>query len=65
MTTTVDELDPTHTYVDLSVRRMTVTGLARSTTLETGVVAVGDEVKITTCGSSERGERRRTLCASA
>ncbi|WP_437870778.1 hypothetical protein [Sorangium sp. So ce363] len=65
MTTTVDELDPTHTYVDLSVRHMTVTGLARSTTLETGGVAVGDEVKITTCGSSERGERRRTLCASA
>ncbi|WP_437299280.1 hypothetical protein [Sorangium sp. So ce426] len=65
MTTTVDELDPAHTYVDLSVRHMTITGLARDATLETGGVAVGDAVKTTTCGSSERGERRRTSCASA
>ncbi|WP_437935911.1 hypothetical protein [Sorangium sp. So ce341] len=65
MATTVDELDPTYTYVDLSVRHMTVTGLVRNTTLEAGSVAVGDEVKITTRGSSERNERWRTLCASA
>ncbi|WP_437800088.1 hypothetical protein [Sorangium sp. So ce693] len=65
MATTVDELDPTHTYVDLGVRHMTVTGLVRNTTLETGGVAVGDEGNITTCGSSEACERRRTLCASA
>lgn len=65
MAITVDELDPTHTYVDLGVQHMTVTGLVRNTTLQTGGVTVGDEVKITTCGSSERGERRRTLCASA